>query len=131
MRKGWKILYIISFIFLLSGCGKREVRPPAVVTRVEIRCLHAGERMERCYTEESQIRSVLDCLRLQKSKGTAQVDPERLSGDVFEIRVCLSDGKEHIYRHRGGEYLSRDSRPWQTVDRSHGQALYNLLWEYL
>lgn len=131
MKKGWIILTIFCMASLMNGCKSQEILPPVVVTRVEILCIHDGEQIHRNYVEEEQIRTVLDCLRLQKSKGTAQVDPERVVGDVFEIRVGMSNGSEHIYRHRGGCYLSKDSHPWQLVDPEQGKALYTLLWEVL
>lgn len=131
MKKSWKILLYLCVALFLSGCKKQEIRPPAVVTQVQIRCIHDGAQIDRCYTEEGQIRAVLDCLRLQRSKGTAQMDPERMLGDVFVISVYMSDGQTHIYRHRGGQYLSRDSHPWQNVDPEHVETLYNLLWKFL
>lgn len=121
------ILFCVIFSF--GGCKEQEVRAPAVVTKVQIRCIHNDEQICRSYTQEEEIRAVLDCLRLQRSKGTAQVDPERVMGDVFEIQIGMSDGAQHIYRHRGGQYLSKDSGPWQTVSREHGTALYELLWQ--
>lgn len=131
MKKRWKILFLICTALSFSGCRKIQVQPPVVVTQVQLQWDGDGEKICRIYTEEGQIRTVLDCLRLQKSRGTATVDPERLVGDVFEITICLSDGKRHIYRYRGGRYLSRDSHPWQLVDPGHGEALYNLLWKFL
>ena len=130
MGKRWNFLTILILIFLLSGCRKQDERILAVVTQVQIRCLHAGVEIDRCYTEPGEISAVLDCLRLQRSKGTAQVDPERVAGDVYEIRVSMSDGGEHIYRHRGGTYLSKDSRPWKIVDQEQSEALYALLWDF-
>lgn len=129
MGKSWQFLLILIFAFLLCGCEKQENQAPAVVTQVQIRCLHAGVEIDRCYTEPAQISRVLDCLRLLRSKGTAQVDPERVTGDVYEIRICMSDGAEHIYRHRGGQYLSKDSHSWQLVSREQGKALFALLWD--
>lgn len=116
---------------ILVGCKKQEEQPPAVVDRVQIQCRHAGEMICRSYVEEGQIRSVLDCLRLYKTRGTAQTDPERIMGDVFEIRVHLTDGTERIYRYRGGQYLSKNSHSWQRVDPEQGMALYSLLWRFV
>lgn len=131
MEKGWKFLAILWISLILCGCEEERISPPAVVTLVQIRCTHAGAEIERSYTQPEQMEAVLDCLRLQRSRGTAQVDPERLKGAAYEIRVWMSDGSAHIYRHRGGQYLSRDSRPWQRVDPEQAQTLHALLEEYL
>ena len=131
MGKYWKIALILMMFLGMCGCKKTETASPAVVTQVQIDCVHAGVQISRSYTDPETVSAVLDRLRLQRSKGTAQVDPERVMGDVFEIRISMSDGTQHIYRHRGGQYLSKDSGPWQVVSREHGAALYALLWEYL
>ena len=122
------IIFLAAF---LTGCEERTGPTTAVVDRVQIQCRHAGEMICRSYVEEGQIRSVLDCLRLYKTRGTAQTDPERILGDVFEIRVHLTDGSERIYRYRGGQYLSKDSHVWQKVDPEQGKALYSLLWRFI
>ena len=129
MGKCWKVAFIFALFLGLLGCEKTKTAAPAVVTQVQIDCVHAGVQISRNYTDAETVSAVLDCLRLQRSKGTAQVDPERIMGDVFEIRIGMSDGTQHIYRHRGGQYLSKDSGPWQVVSREHGAALYTLLWQ--
>jgi len=127
--KSWKVAFVFVFFLGLLGCEKTKTAAPAVVTQVQIDCVHAGVQISRNYTDAETVSAVLDCLRLQRSKGTAQVDPERIMGDVFEIRIGMSDGTQHIYRHRGGQYLSKDSGPWQVVSREHGAVLYALLWQ--
>lgn len=130
MGKSWKVAFIFVLFLGLLGCEKTKTAATAVVTQVQIDCVHAGVQISRNYTDAETVSAVLDCLRLQRSKGTAQVDPERIMGDVFEIRIGMSDGTQHIYRHRGGQYLSKDSGPWQVVSREHGAALYALLWQW-
>lgn len=127
MGKRWKIAYIFVLLFGLCGCEKKQIVAPAVVTQVQIVCVHDGVQFSRNYTDSEKISAVLNCLRLQRSQGTAQVDPERLMGDVFVIRIGMSDGTQHIYRHRGGQYLSKDSRPWQIVSREYSGQLYGFL----
>lgn len=129
MGKRWKFAYIFVLFLGLCGCGKKQIVAPAVVTQVQIDCVHAGTQYSRNYTDSEEISAVLNCLRLQRSQGTAQVDPERLMGDVFVIRIGMSDGTQHIYRHRGGQYLSKDSKPWQIVSREYSGQLYSFIWE--
>ncbi len=99
-----------------------------MVTEVQIRCRHIGVEHCRRFTDDEDVRTVLDCLRMQRSKGRALVDPERVMGDSLEITVFLSDGQVHIYRHRGGRFLSKDGRAWQRVDPEGIYMLYDLLW---
>ena len=102
MGKKWKIAYIFLLLLGLCGCEKTKKIAPAVVTQVQIACVHEDERFSCNYTDPERISAVLDSLRLQRSQGTAQVDPERIIGDAYEIRIILSDGTEHTYRHRSG-----------------------------
>lgn len=127
MRKYWKFFILFFLAIFISGCGKSQPHPPAVVTGVEI-CLQNEEgTFRREYTQDRQIRKILDQLRLQRITGAVTDDPERLVGDVYEIRVRLCDGRIHIYRYRCG-YLSKDSRPWEKVDPKLGQTLYSFVW---
>ena len=128
MGKKWKIAIVFVILSALCGCENQN-KTPALVTQVQIECVHDGVRIQRSYTDPQRVSAVLDCLRLQRSKGRAQVDPERIKGDIYEIRVEMSDGSEHVYRHRGGQYLSKDSGPWQVVSREYGNAMYRLLWD--
>lgn len=127
MKKWQKIfLCFISSLFLY-GCKSWQPEVPAVVTAVEISLVQNGQNIRYTLVEEGQMRRLLDHLRLLESGDTAKVDPERLVADSCLIRVCLSDGTGHIYRHAGGQYLSKDSHPWKTVSRERSVALFSLL----
>lgn len=128
--KKWKLINLFGVILLLlCGCGKAQLQPPAVVTRVDIDCRHAGIRIFRSYTETEQIEAVLDYLRLQRTLGRAETDPERIRGDSYVIEIHSSNGQRHIYRLRADRYLSKDNHPWQRIDPEYSGGLYALLWD--
>ena len=128
--KKWKLINLFGMIlFLLCGCGKAEPQPPAVVTRVEIDCTHAGIRILRSYTETEQIEAILNYLRLQRTLGRAKTDPERIRGDSYVIEIQNSSGQKHIYRLRADRYLSKDNHPWQRLDPEYSDGLSALLWQ--
>lgn len=127
MKKGWKIL-VFLFVFLLAGCAKREQKPPAVVTKVNVIYNHAGFDIMRSYTDTEKIEEILEYLRLQKTVGRAEMDPERLFGDVFRIEVLLSDGQRRVYRQYANRYISKDNRPWRKIKPGYGSGLYKILW---
>ena len=129
MKRFWKRLSVILLAFVLSGCRNSKNFSPVVVDRVQIQGWHGEEMISRSYVEEGQIQGVLNCLRLYRNRGIAQTDPERIVSDVYVIRVHLSDGTQQIYRHRGGKYLSKNSRPWCRVDPQQMEALYSIVWK--
>lgn len=128
MGRFWKMLCLVfaaSLIF--CGCQAEETVTQSVVERVNISGWHDGTAVALTLTEQTSMEAVLDYLRLQRSQGRADVDPERILGNAYTIEICLSNGQTHIYRQRADRYLSKDNHPWQKIDPDRGSSFYALL----
>lgn len=100
-----------------------------VVTQVQVTCAHEGKTIERCYTGQRKIAPILNYFRMLENQGKTHIDPERILGDVYRIRISLSNGIEHVYWQRADRYLSRDRHAWHLVDREQAKQLYAILQE--
>ena len=87
--------------------------------------------MTRHYTQPAKVTAILNYLRLLKTQGAADTDPEQLTGDRFEITLYYSDGQQRIYRQQSNRYLSKNARAWEKVDPQQAQLLYPMLLEML
>ena len=129
MKKRWKFLCLIILSLLsFPGCGQKAVYQPPVVTGISITCRREDRLITRNYTRPEKVHRLLCYLRRQPTKGYARVDPERVMGDAFWIRVQLSDGRSRIYRQRCGRFLSVDCSRWKNIDEAYGRRLYYLLY---
>ena len=132
MRK----VQIISIFFLLlpflfsgsAGPGiRRKATRPHTVTQIQIVCCRGENTLTRHYTQPHKIQPVLHYMRMLKREGAADTDPERLTGDRFDITLYYSDGQHRIYRQRSNRYLSKNCAPWEKIDQQHAQLLYPML----
>lgn len=129
MGKFSKLLFI-PLLLLLCIPGSHQPRPSpqlAVVDRVDVSYRQGAVSQQRCYTSPEKMGPVLNYLRLQENLGPAKLDPERLTGDAYTVRVTMSDGGQHIYQQRSDRYFSKDYRPWHLVDPNQAADLYYLL----
>ena len=131
MKKIIKLFVLFCFCaFIISGCSKNDT--PAnplcrVVTRVDISCQHENILIQRHYTQNEKMESVLLYLRLLKPLGKPQTDPDSIDAEIFEITVHLSDGKQRIYRQKAHRYFSQQTRPWETIDPQQASMLYSIM----
>ena len=79
------------------------------------------------YTDPDKIESILLYLRHLKRKGTAQVDPERVEGDHYEILLHYSNGERRVYYQHADQYLSQDYKPWERINPEQAKNLLPLL----
>lgn len=129
-----KRLFFVILVagLLLGGCAREPEKTAAkpvsrVVVRVEVDGLRGEEAVQRRYESQEKMGAILDYLRPLRSLGPAEVDPERLRGDVYEIRVWRADGEHDTYRLRSDRYLSKNCKTWQVVERRQAELLYPLL----
>lgn len=128
------LLVILLPILLSASCGLRLQKKPSIphlVTRVQVICTGNGNTMTRHYTQPAKVTAILNYLRLLKTQGAADTDPEQLTGDRFEITLYYSDGQQRIYRQQSNRYLSKNARAWEKVDPQQAQLLYPMLLEML
>lgn len=133
MGKTKKILWILLGISLLF-CGCRanaespEPAPPLrIVTQVSVTCRPTDGIGERHYTQSQKMEAILNYLRSLEYAGKAEVDPELLAGNAYQITVQLSDGSTQVYYQRADRYLSRNCAPWEKIDPEQATLLAPLL----
>ena len=130
MKSYRKNLFVFILVgTLLAGCSRPipQPDPPRFVTRVDVQCQREGKFLQRQYTDEKKMSSVLNYIRLLESGGGLAAEPEDIPGDDYQIVVYLSDGTRRTYRQRADQYLSRDSLPWVKIDPRRGRQLYPIL----
>ncbi len=71
--------------------------------------------------------AILLYLRLLHRGGDAQVDPQRVEGDYYEILLHYSDGGRRVYYQHADSYLSDNYKPWQKIDKEQAKNLFPLL----
>ncbi len=133
MKKIIKIgIPLCIFLLLLSGCRRDEAPQPTcrVVTGVDISFRYEDMRLQRHYTDNKKVESVLLYLRLLKPLGKAYHAQELPEEDLYEITVHLSDGSDRIYRQKAHRYFSRPERPWEQIDPGQASQLYQLMRHY-
>lgn len=128
MRKFSKIITGCLLCLCLTGSlGPASGPRFPVVTRVDVECRQGPVRQRRHYTDPVKMEWILNYLRMHRSLGPAQTDPDRLEGDSYTIFLELTDGSRLVYFQQADRYLSKDFHPWQKVDPAWGRSLYYLL----
>ncbi len=130
MKKFFKITSAFFLIvFMIPGCRGSDASNTVfrTVTQIDVVCTRENETLYRTYHTPKKLEAILLYLRLLSPYGRAEVDPEALEGDIFDITVHFSDGRQRIYRQRSDRFVSKDFAPWQNIDTDHAQKLYPLL----
>lgn len=123
--------FFLLLPFLLSGAAGPRIyqkKPlPHIVTQILVVSHHGDHDMTRQYTQPHKIQPVLQYLRLLKREGTADLDPELLTGDRYDITLYYSDGQQKIYRQRSNRYLSKNCQQWEKINQEQAERLYPIL----
>ena len=133
MRRFWSVFVSLLLIAsLLVGCSRKAPttqRPSGgrVVTQVDVTCKKDQSAWRWQYTDQSKMEAILLYLRLLRRGGDAQVDPQRVEGDHYEILLHYSDGGSRVYYQHAEKYLSDNYKPWQTIDPNQAKDLFPLL----
>ena len=123
-----KIVFILCFLALLSGCTrKKQEIPHSVVSRAEVVCTHAGESYTLTYRHPKKLEAILNYLRCLRYKGRPEIQPERLAGDRYDICLSMSDGSTRIHCLQDYAYLRRHGEKWEEIDPIQGRSLMVLL----
>lgn len=114
------------------GCGKKKPASskPAmsrVVTKIDVTCKKGESALYWQYTHEEKMEAILLYLRLLHRGGTAQVDPQQVEGDHYEIVLNYSNGGKRVYYQHADRYISDNYKPWEQIDPEQGKDLNLLL----
>jgi hypothetical protein len=118
------LLLFLLFPVLLTGCRKREIaRSELVVTGIDITCTANNQEYLFSYRQNQKIEAVLSYLRIAKCRGTPELQPEYLPGEVYQIKVLLSDGTSRIHLQKADRYLRRHGSRWEKLEPNWGKYL--------
>lgn len=122
-------LSILLFLLpvLLAGTVSAEGNALNIITQVQITCRKENTAITRRYVQPHKISAVLNYLRLLKSGGSANNDPEQLTGSSYEIVLQDAAGRRSIYRQRANRFLSKNAKPWERVSQEQASRLYYLI----
>lgn len=125
-----KMLILVLLAMLLAGCTRPNddsIRPPRLVTGIEVSYNSGSIRLQRQYTDEKKMRSLLDYLRCLDVYGTAAADIPIPDVPICRITLSFSDGTCKVYEQRDHRFLRRDDGPWHYIEPEQAQELPLLL----
>ena len=121
----------LCFCLLLGGCGKRvdESEPPKcrVVTDIHVTFENSPFRMEWYYNTSMKMRAILNYLRWLDPYGKPEENPEKISGNAFEIVVSYSDGCSKTYIQKADQFFWEDGQGWRRIDPKRALTLSQIL----
>ena len=125
-----KIMVMLLLTLILCGCSNiNEETPgqPKLVTGISAVYQKGAMQLVRQYSNDEKVRSVLNYLRLLKTYGPPETDPEAEGGNRIRLTLTFSDGTEKVYEQWADQYLRSNGGPWQLISTEQGQELYLLL----
>ena len=130
MNKTFKI-WILSVIcfFCLSGCGRKSTSAYRAVTAVDISFRYEDMLLQRHYTQNDKMESVLLYLRLLKPLQKVAVPDDDMQ-DVYNITVRFSDGTARHYQQKAHRFVCRRENVWERIDPAQAAQLYALMRHY-
>ena len=130
--KKFKNIWVLpmAFLFFLSGCTRKLPTVYRAVTAVDITFRYEDTQLQRHYTQNDKMESVLLYLRLLKPLGKPISSPPADDRDVYDITVRFSDGSTKLYRQKAHRFISRREQVWERIDPAQAAQLYHLLRYY-
>ena len=127
-------IFVVCVLFsaLFAGCGRKKTasQKPGmgkVVAQIDVTCKKDESALFWQYTDQEKMEAILLYLRLLHRGGGAQIDPNRVKGDHYEIVLHYSDGRKRVYYQHADRYLSDNYAPWEKIDPEQGKDLMLLL----
>lgn len=120
-----RMVIVLVFALLLSGCADRNKTTHRVVTGVQVEYTRDGETLYRAYSQTSSVQSILIYLRILRPFGP--VIPVGSHDTNCKITLQYSQGPDSVFLQQGNQYLRRDAGEWKRIDSSHASLLYPLL----
>ena len=131
MKKKTAFIFLLWItVLLLWGCGKEPRQQCRYVTQIDITCDHDGLQIHRLYKDTEKMEAMLLYLRLLHPGGPPATDPDIVDADIYEIKVSLSDGTQHLYSQKDHRYFRREQMGWQSISAEKAAQLYTLLRHY-
>lgn len=130
MKRAPIFFCFLVIIFLFSGCGKAVSRPGVAgftVQRIRIHCQGCESDLQREYTQQETMRTVLLWLRQLGPDFPATEDVDALPGRMIHLTFYCADGSRQDYRLKGNQYLQKNGGPWRKINADRASGLYQWL----
>lgn len=114
-----KILYLLCFLFLLTGCKTKTHH------KVVQQILITSPQGEYRYDAPDKVQKYLYYLRSLKTWGPAELDA--LQAGQYRITLHYSDGSSRVYRQLGSQCLAVGFGGWKKIRSDNGDKLRLLL----
>jgi len=123
-----KLAFILCFLLLLSGCGRKKPEiSHNVVSRAEVVCTQGEQTYQLTYRHPKKLEAILNFLRTLRDQGRPEISPEQLGGDRFDIRLTMPDGTVRTHRLQDYAYFCRSGGEWEKIDPIQGRSFMVLL----
>ncbi len=125
--KRW--LSLACLVLLLSGCHRRQETTVKqnLVTEITITCQTDAQRIERRYTSQDKMRSVLLYIRSIKTPFDAPQQPQEERGEQVDITTVTVDKTTKTYRQQGLRYFREGDGKWRAIDPEKGANLWLII----
>lgn len=115
----------VVFLWLFLLCARLpqtpNIRP--VVTQIEICARHRERVQNYTVSDQKAMGLILSYLRAANKGLPAEKIPETPPENIYAIRVCLANGKSHIYYQLDDAYFRRDNGSWKLLDGDRAKKM--------
>lgn len=129
MKKWWLIVSLAVMLLAMGGCRRRQDTTVQrnVVTEITITCQTDTELIERRYTSQDKMRSVLLYIRSVNSPFSAPDEPGEGAGEQVSITTVSADKTVKTYRQHGQRYFREGEGNWKIIDPEKGANLWLII----
>lgn len=126
--KRWLTLTCLLML-LLSGCwrGQETSVKEKLVTQITITCNTDDGQIQRYYTSQDKMRSVLLYIRSVKTPFDAQQQPQEGEGVQVKIVTVTADQTVKTYWQQGLHYFREGEENWRAIDPEKGANLWMII----
>ncbi len=127
MKKRYLFL-ALALALLLGSCRRTDhAVKHNVVTQITITCQTEEGLLQRHYTSQDKMRSVLLYIRSIRSPFSAAEAPGEGSGAQVSITTVSADKTTKVYRQQGQHYFQEGDGNWKTIDPEKGANLWRII----
>ncbi len=117
-------LIVLLIAVLLWGCRRQDTTVQSnVVTQITITCQTNEELIERRYTSQEKMRSVLLYIRSVNSPFSAPEAPTEEAGEYVSITTVRADKSIKTYSQQGFGFFREGEENWKIIDPEKGANL--------
>ena len=128
MKTAWIVLCFLLSLVMFLGCYPRQdtTVQQNLVTQITITCQTDTEVIERRYTSQEKMRSVLLYIRSVDSPFDAPQQPQEEGRQVCITTTC-ADQSQKVYWQMGERYFREGEGNWRLIDSEKGAYLWTII----